>query len=782
VLKDDETFYMQPEKLRHPLVFYFGHTAVFYINKLRVSRVITERIDARVEATCAIGVDEMSWDDLNQEHYNWPTIPYLREYRAKARALVDRIICTAPLELPITWKSPFWIILMGIEHERIHLETSSVLFRQLAVEYTKPSPLFPRCPVAAANIADAPVNALLDVTGGLVSYGKVENHHLYGWDNEYGTHAETVAPFKASKYLVSNAEYYQFVIEGGYETEKYWTREGWGFAQFLRKKNAAHPVFWVPAGKSEDGKPIFKYRTMTEVIDMPWDWPVDVNNLEAKAFCNWKNAKYHEANPGATASIRLPTEAEWHRLRDYALELSGTGLTAHEDDVPFWAPALSTDELLAQYQAKKKGSGECALSKANADAKSASLPGPTPGNINLEYFASSTPVDMFNFRNSGFYDVIGNVWQHSETPIAPFDGFKVHPAYDDFTVPTYDNMHNMIKGGSWISTGNEATTLSRYAFRRHFYQHAGFRYVLSEVPYNAEQVRELKEEDPDVANAIFDHYSPESNERYGALNYSVALSNVVFTTFNATSGVPKPRRILELGCVVGRGVFELAKYFPECPSVTGIDFTTRVIRVGVQLRDVGKQSYALPDYGTLQTYGTIDVTDVLSYSLTPESKVATDPKSVAEFLKRLEFMQGDACNLDGAKYTGYDIIVIASGLTNMYSPDKLMTILHERINPGGLLIIACDNDWSEDRTPMSSWLGGYKDPSSAEIVHHVAVLESLLGQHFKQVPIVASEASRAHVHCSLAGFEPEANLTQVQRRTSKHTAIRQVQVTAWQRK
>lgn len=34
---------------------------------------------------------------------------------------------------------------------------------------------------------------------------------------------------------------------------------------------------------------------------MPWDWPVEVNNLEAEAFCNWKSKKIGK-------NIRLPTE------------------------------------------------------------------------------------------------------------------------------------------------------------------------------------------------------------------------------------------------------------------------------------------------------------------------------------------------------------------------------------------------------------------------------------------------------------------------------------------
>ena len=63
---------------------------------------------------------------------------------------------------------------------------------------------------------------------------------------------------------------------------------------------------------------------------------------------------------------------------------------------------------------------------------------------------------MTEFRFGDFYDVIGNVWQWTETPITGFKGFEVHPYYDDFSTPTFDAKHNLIKGGSWISTGNEA--------------------------------------------------------------------------------------------------------------------------------------------------------------------------------------------------------------------------------------------------------------------------------------------------------------------------------------
>ena len=84
----------------------------------------------------------------------------------------------------------------------------------------------------------------------------------------------------------------------GYQTADYWTEEG---QQWLAFSQATHPTFWV---KTELG---WSLRLMLEEVPMPWDWPVEVNYHEAKAFCNWKSTQTGE-------SIRLPTEDEWYRL------------------------------------------------------------------------------------------------------------------------------------------------------------------------------------------------------------------------------------------------------------------------------------------------------------------------------------------------------------------------------------------------------------------------------------------------------------------------------------
>jgi len=96
-LSNDSAFYVRSEPLRHPLIFYFGHTASFYINKLNVAKIIAQRIDPQLEAMFAIGVDEMSWDDLNEENYAWPRVADVKAYRDQVRALVDEVIERLPL-------------------------------------------------------------------------------------------------------------------------------------------------------------------------------------------------------------------------------------------------------------------------------------------------------------------------------------------------------------------------------------------------------------------------------------------------------------------------------------------------------------------------------------------------------------------------------------------------------------------------------------------------------------------------------------------------------------
>jgi len=654
-LADDRAFYQRPCSLRHPLIFYFGHTATFFTNKLVLAKLLPARINPKIESMCAIGVDEMSWDDLNDAHYDWPSVNDVRNYRQEVSVAVNNLIDNIEFSLPIDWNSPMWPIVMGIEHERIHLETSSVLIRQLPIDSVVSHPLFPICEQHGA----APDNELVDVSAGRVKIEHTDPAPTYGWDNEYGHHQAEISEFKAARFLVSNQEYLEFVDDGGYQNAQYWDDEGNRWREFTPDK---HPTFWV---KKLNG---WHLRCMTDEIAMPWNWPVEVNQLEAAAFCRWKSKQ-------TGLSIRLPSEDEYLRLKDF----SG---------------ALESD---------------------------------SSANLNLQQYASSTPVNIYD--SNGFYDVVGNVWQWTETPIYPLDGFKVHPLYDDFTMPTFDNQHNIFKGGSWISTGNEINGHSRYAFRRHFFQHAGFRYIESE--HTTDTQVSTYETDQLVSQYCEFHYG----SRYFDVNNfakTYAHTAIEAASTDKDLSIKESLKVLEVGCSVGRACFEMAQYFDD---VTGLDFSARFIQIANQLKDSQQLRYAIPQEGEIMTF----------------KDVSLGQLELEQGANKCQFMQQDATNLK-PHFTGYDMVVAVNLIDRLYDPSKFLSHIHERINKGGLLLVASPYSWSEEYTEKAKWLGGYKDPLTGENVNTLDSMHTLLEPRFDlvgepfEIPFVIRETQRKYQH------------------------------------
>jgi 5-histidylcysteine sulfoxide synthase/putative 4-mercaptohistidine N1-methyltranferase len=649
-LASDEAYYRRANRLRQPLIFYYGHTSVFFINKLNVANLINERVDPSLESILAIGVDEMSWDDLNDDNYDWPTPQQVKAHRDATREIVDRFIRNCDFSMPIDWNSPMWIVLMGIEHERIHLETSSILIRELPIEMVQPHPIWSEI---CRDDGLAPTNELIGVDGGTVALGKSQSNPIYGWDCEYGQSTEEVSSYKASKYLVSNQEMLEFVEAGGYENRKYWTEEGWSWIEFSKAK---HPVYW----RKEDGD--YRLRTMLEEIDMPWSWPAELNYLEAKAFCNWKSEQ-------TGTHIRMPSEAEWQLMRNRL-----------KTDQPYWETA--------------------------------------PGNINLEHELSPCPVDRHEFHD-GLFDVIGNVWQWTETPVDAYDGFEVHPIYDDFSAPTFDGKHNLFKGGCWISTGNYAIKDARYAFRRHFFQYSGLRYI------EAQPLPEIElnpcESDPEIASSIEDHFG---ELKLGVPNFQVACVDAIASQLSGR----KTERALDIGCGSGRASFELAKHFQH---VDAVDFSVRLIEAPANLQKSGRQRYAVPDEGALNSYGEVLLDAFADYQNVKD---------------RISFMQGDACNLV-EKYDDYDLVLAANLLENLYDPAKFLDCIKGRVRSGGLLVLASPYSWNEDVTPRDKWLGGFK-ANTGENFTSLDGIEKILGAEFalvgetKDIPFVAQKTKR----------------------------------------
>ena len=288
-------------------------------------------------------------------------------------------------------------------------------------------------------------------------------------------------------------------------------------------------------------------------------------------------------------------------------------------------------------------------------------------------------------------------------------------------MPTYDGQHNLFKGGSWISSGNESRKDARYGFRKHFFQHVGFRYVIADVL--EVQPESNYETDKMLSEYAEFHYG---NRYFDVANFPQTLAKLAITALGDKPAV----KALDLGCAVGRASFELAKHFDH---VTGIDFSARLINIGVQLAEQGVIRYSITDEGELRHYKERRLADL----------------GLAGVSDNVEFLQGDACNLK-PRFTGYDLILAANLIDRLYDPALFLSTIHQRINYGGILLIASPYTWLEEHTKKQDWLGGIK--KDGENVTTLDGLKAILLENFdlmkapQQVPFVIRETSRKFQH------------------------------------
>jgi 5-histidylcysteine sulfoxide synthase len=287
-ITDAGSFYASPDPLRHPLIFYMGHTAAFYINKLVLDGQVMEGVHPEYDTLFAVGVDPEMTSELVR--FNWPPVEAVRAYRNRVFERVADAIATVPVDGVIDAEHPVWAILMGIEHERIHFETSSMLLRQHPAGKLTPPPGWL---VGPRDFVTVP-NDWVGVPAGPASIGRPGPGAYYAWDSDCGRRDVDVRSFEASRHLVSNAEYVDFVLDGGYRDESLWTGAGWAWR---RSEDREHPKFW---GREGDA---YRYRAVFEEFALPLSWPAEVTAHEAEAYCRWKGG-----------GARLLGEAEWTRL------------------------------------------------------------------------------------------------------------------------------------------------------------------------------------------------------------------------------------------------------------------------------------------------------------------------------------------------------------------------------------------------------------------------------------------------------------------------------------
>ncbi len=701
-LLSEEAYYVRPyHKTRHPFIFYYAHPVTFYVNKLLIAGLIKQPLNPHFEILFETGVDEMSWDDLHEgEQDIWPAVAEVKAYRDQVYALVREVILTHPeFDKPIAMDSPGWALVMCFEHERIHLETSSVLMRELPLKYVQQPQQWPALPLTQSQSSDRfarpqpgidfpAENPMIEVQGTSITVGKPASWPTFGWDNEYGRDCRQVATFRASRQLISNGEFYEFVSSGAYLEQKYWTVQGWEWRRF---RNTRWPTFWVQDGPV--GLHQYKLRTTFSVQPMQWDWPVIANFYEAKAYCAWRSAR-----DGVKTPYRLLQEKEHLAMRDPSQKVL-VDWRAGDDS------ALTVDPLMNHTDQHIIRS-----------------------NHNLQ-LGSEGPVTRFALNSQGFSDVFGNVWQWCEDTFHPLPGFAIHPYYVDFSTPCFDGQHQMILGGSFISTGDEASVFARFHFRPHFFQNAGFRLVQGDENPVSEGKRRY-ESDALLNQYMLFHYGSADEQRDDSISGQVGHPQTL-PFMDTMAALVKQfaasfDSVLDLGCATGRASFELARHFNK---VTGVDYSEAFIRAAALMQSQGSMAYERLETGR--------------HSTSLIARVASDISR-----SRVTFMVGDAADLDAAGLAApaqFDAVLLSNLMCRLPDPAACLrqfTGTASVLKSNGVLVLASPNSWMEQYTPRDHFLDGAD--SDATLAQLAGLLPGFELVHQQDLPFMIREHRRKY--------------------------------------
>lgn len=150
------------------------------------------------------------------------------------------------------------------------------------------------------------------------------------------------------------------------------------------------------------------------------------------------------------------------------------------------------------------------------------------------------------------------------------------------------------------------------------------------------------------------------------------------------AGDVPPGPVLELGCSVGRGAFELADRAGA--PVLGVDLNIAMLRLASRVLLRGRVRYPRRRVGL--------VYDLREFEVRPPGS------------ERVDFWACDASRLAfGAGR--FSLVVGLNFLDSAQSPIGALTSIAGSLAPGGKALLACPYDWSQGATPVESWVGGH---------------------------------------------------------------------------
>ncbi len=332
---------------------------------------------------------EMRW------HLKMPERAEVVSYGERVRDAVLEILATGDPTPELRY-----FLLLSVFHEDMHQEAFCYMRQTLG--YSPPRCLGP--PQAAVD--PAPADGDARVPAGRVDVG-ASKETPFVFDNEKWAHPVDIQAFRIARSPVTQAQFSEFVEDGGYQRSELWSDRGW---RWRLASGAQSPVYWR---RQDDA---WQRRVFDTWRDLEANFPVvHVNWYEADAWCRW-------------AGRRLPTEPEW--------EVAATA-------------AVDGDTLTGERRQHPWGDS----------------PQPGPDRANLDGDGGGLrPVEALAAGDTpaGCRQMLGNVWEWTASDFLPYPGFVVDP-YEQYSKPWF-GCRKSLRGGCWMTR----TRMLRPTWRNYF--------------------------------------------------------------------------------------------------------------------------------------------------------------------------------------------------------------------------------------------------------------------------------------------------------------------------
>jgi iron(II)-dependent oxidoreductase len=268
----------------NPVLWELGHVAWFqehWCLRLRADESLSESV--------LDGADAL-YDSAKVSHdtrWNLP-LPNLSATLEFQDRVLERVLARLDREPDNEWF--LYFAQLALFHEDMHAEAFH--YTRQTLGYADPLARARPPHEARKGTRDGDV----EMPGGEFLLGAARNSGFH-FDNEKWAHRVELKPFRVARAPVTNAQFLEFVRDGGYRRRDLWSPEGWKW-----KDRARGPRYWI----ERDGE--WRERRFGDDVQLDGDLPVmHVNWHEAEAFCRH-------------SSRRLPSEAEWEMAASFSRE------------------------------------------------------------------------------------------------------------------------------------------------------------------------------------------------------------------------------------------------------------------------------------------------------------------------------------------------------------------------------------------------------------------------------------------------------------------------------